>query len=99
MGHVNRHATRIDVRVVPGASRTTVIGMRSGRLLVRVTSAPVDGAANVALVRVVAKRLRVGSGSIRVVAGLTSKLKVIEVDGLPLAEALRRLGIAPASLE
>ena len=89
---MRRMDTRIDVRVVPRASRATVVGMRGGRLLVRVTAAPVGGAANEALVRVVAKRLHVAAGALRVVSGLTSKLKVIEVDGLDEAEALRRLG-------
>ena len=90
-------STRIAVRLVPRASRETVVGMRMGVLLVRVTAAPVEGAANAALVRLVAKRLHVASGTVRIVSGLTSKAKVIEVEGLAEAEAMRRLGVTPAA--
>ena len=91
--------TRIPVRIVTRASRAAVVGMRSGMLLVRVTAAPVDGAANLALIRLVAKRLRVAHTSVRIVSGKTSKVKLIEVDGLDLEEALRRLGVAPALVD
>ncbi len=87
-------SARIDVRVVPRASREAVVGMRSGRLLVCVTAAPVEGAANEALVRLVAKRLHVAARAVRVVSGLTSKLKVIAVEGLDQAETMRRLGVS-----
>ena len=93
---------RIPVRIVARASRETIVGMRSGVLLVRVTAAPVDGAANVALLRVVAKHLHVPSGAVRLVSGRASKLKLIEVAGLDDAEAMRRFGVAadaPADLE
>ena len=82
------------MRIVTRASRSTVVGMRGGMLLVRVTAAPVDGAANLALVRVVAKHLRVAYSSVRLVSGKTSKVKVIEVDSLDLEETMRRLGVA-----
>ena len=82
---------RLSVRIVPRASRDVVIGMRGGALLVRVTAAPVDGAANEALLRLLARRLHLGKGSFRIVTGKTSKLKVIEIAGLDEPELLRRL--------
>ncbi len=88
----SRDATRISVRIVARASRETVVGMRAGFLLVRVTAAPVDGAANAALIRVVAKHLRVGHSAVRLVSGHGSKVKVLEVEGLDEAEVARRLG-------
>jgi hypothetical protein len=89
-------STRLAVRIVPRASREVVVGMRGGVLLVRVTAAPVEGAANAALLRLVAKRLHVAGRAVRIVSGLTSKVKVIEVEGLAEAETLRRLGVPPA---
>ncbi len=71
--------------------------MRGGALLVRVTAAPVEGAANEALVRLGGERRRVARGAGRIVSGLTSKLKVIEVEGLAEAEVLRRLGASPVA--
>src|SRR3990172_173214 len=89
---------RIAVRIVPRASRETVVGMRGGALLVRVTAAPGGGGANEAPLRLVAKRLRVARGTVQIVSGLTSKVKVIEVDGLAEAEVRRRLGAAPPEM-
>lgn len=84
-------STRLSVRIVPRASRDVVVGMRSGALLVRVTAPPVDGAANEALIRVLARRLGLAKGALRIASGRTSKLKVVEVAGMDEAELLRRL--------
>lgn len=83
---------RIALRVVPRASRDVVVGMRMGTLLVRVTAAPVDGAANEAVTRVLSKRLGVATRAVRIVGGQTSKSKVVEVEGLDVAEVWRRVG-------
>ena len=87
----------LSVRIVPRASRDVVVGMRGGALLVRVTAAPVDGAANEALVRLLARRLHLGKGAFKIVAGRTSKLKVIEVVGMEEPELMRRLVSPPAA--
>ncbi len=79
------------VRVQPRASRTELAGERDGRLLIRVTAPPADGKANAAVRALLAKRLRVPRGSIRIAAGQTGRDKRITVDGLTTAEALRRL--------
>lgn len=83
---------RLSLRVVPRASRDIVVGMRMGALLVRVTAAPVEGAANEAVTRVLAKRLGVASGAVRIVGGQTSKSKVVEIEGLAVAEVWRLVG-------
>ena len=82
---------RLSVRIVARASRDVVVGMRAGALLVRVTAAPVDGAANEALIRVLARRLHLAKGAVRIATGRTSKLKGVEFEGLDEAELLRRL--------
>ena len=73
---------RICLYVQPGASKTQIAGMHDGLTKVRVAAAPVDGAANQALVEFVAKRLRIPKSRIRVVSGLTSRRKVLEIDGV-----------------
>jgi uncharacterized protein YggU (UPF0235/DUF167 family) len=47
---------------------------------VRVQAPPVDGAANAALVRLVASAVEVPPSSVRVVSGLTSRRKLLEID-------------------
>lgn len=88
---------RLTVRIVPRASRDVVVGMRAGALLVRVTAPPVDGAANEALVRVLARRIGVPKGALRIATGRTSKLKVMEIAGLDEAEFHRRLSSIAAA--
>ena len=90
--------TRISVRIVPRASRDVVVGMRGGALLVRVMAAPVDGAANEALIRLLARRLHLAKGALRIVTGRTSKLKVVAIEGVDEAEVLRRIA-APVFAE
>ncbi|MDP6582516.1 MAG: DUF167 domain-containing protein [Vicinamibacterales bacterium] len=80
------------VRVIPRSSRTRVAEIREGRLLVRLTAPPVDGAANEALVRVLAKTLEVPRRAVRVVSGERARHKSVLVDGLTAEEFLARLG-------
>ncbi|HUF46741.1 MAG TPA: DUF167 family protein [Vicinamibacterales bacterium] len=77
-----RTGARFDVRVVPRGARTAIEGLRDGSLLVRVTAPPVEGAANDAVVAVVAAALGVARRDLHVVAGATSRRKTLEVAGL-----------------
>jgi uncharacterized protein len=84
---------RITVRLTPRAARAELGALRDGVLHVRVTAPPVDGAANAALLRLLAKRLRLARSSIRLVSGETARRKVIEVDGLTAEDLWARLGV------
>ena len=75
-------AERIEVRLQPRAPRDEIVGQRGGRLVVRVTAPPVDDRANVALCRLIAKRAGVARSRVRVVTGLRSRDKVVEISGL-----------------
>ena len=86
---------RLDIRVVPRASRSAVDGQRDGRIVVRVTAPPVDGAATAAAVSVLAQALDVAPTTIRVVAGHTSRNKTVTVGGLRAADVFARLAIGP----
>lgn len=73
------------VRLIPRASRTAIAGVREGVLHVRVTAAPVNGAANRALLDLLGKTLRVGPTSIRIESGGTSARKRLSVPNETLA--------------
>jgi len=75
------------VRLIPRAARSAVAGVREGALLVRVTAAPVNGAANKALLDVLSATLKVPKTSIRLESGATSPRKRLSVP----KEALGRL--------
>lgn len=81
-------SARIAVRLAPRASRDTIGAMIAGELVVRVTAPPLDGRANEALTRLLAKRLHVGRRSVKIVSGQHSRRKVVQVDGMT-EEAVR----------
>ena len=83
---------RLSVRLTPRASREEIAGFEGETLRVRVTAPPVAGRANRALVRLLAKRLGVPRGAVRVVTGQTSRRKVVAIAGLDATELRRRLG-------
>jgi uncharacterized protein YggU (UPF0235/DUF167 family) len=47
----------IDIRVIPRAGRSEIAGTRAGSLLIRLAAAPVDGAANLELIALLARAL------------------------------------------
>lgn len=72
----------IAVRLQSRARANEIVGERAGALLVRVTAPPVDGRANDALRRLVAKRARVGVQRVSIVRGAATRQKVVRVEGL-----------------
>jgi uncharacterized protein len=79
---------RFDVRVQPRASRNEVVGEHDGALRVRLAAPPVDGAANEALVDLLAEVLRVAKRDVKIVRGAASRRKVVEVDGVTAEQVL-----------
>lgn len=70
---------RITVHVSPNAKTAQVVQLKEGEYKVRVNAKPVDGAANIRLIEILAEHFNVSFGSIRILSGATSKDKVIEV--------------------
>jgi hypothetical protein len=96
----------LAVRLTPRASRNAIEGFvrdADGRgeetLQVRVTAPPIEGRANAALVRLLARELGVPPSSVRVAAGSRGRRKRIEVTGTDDAEVRRRLARASARAE
>ena len=85
-------ACRIAVKAVPRASRDEVAGWVGDELKVRIRAPALEGRANEALCGHLAAELGLRPGAVRIVAGGKSRHKVVEVEGLELAEARRRLG-------
>jgi len=92
------HGAVLTVRVTPRAGRTLVSGVSpDGTLLVRVAAAPVDGAANQAVIDEVADLLAVPRRIIRIRSGERSRTKRLEFAGHAAAELNGRLDAALAS--
>ena len=85
---------RVAIRVRPGASRTRVGGAYGERLVVVVGARAVDGAATEAALDAVAKAFGVRRRAVTLVAGATSRDKVVQIelaDDAAAAEAQTRL--------
>jgi uncharacterized protein YggU (UPF0235/DUF167 family) len=81
------------VRLTPRASRTELAGDRDGVLLARVTAPPVDGRANDALCRLIARAAGVAPGRVGVVRGHAAREKVVRVEGIEPAALRAALGL------
>ncbi len=79
------------MRVIPGAGKPRVLGRYGEAWKVRVSAAPERGKANVATLELLAESLGVAPSDLRLVAGHGSRDKTVEISGLTLAEAERRL--------
>lgn len=79
------------VRVVPRASRNEIVGVQGDALKVKLTAPPVEGRANEALIAFLAQRLSVRKSQVEIVAGATSRRKMIRVIGLSPQEVGERL--------
>jgi hypothetical protein len=72
-------AMLIRVRVQARARKAEVEAMPGGRLKVRVTAPAHEGKANQALVMVLARHFGVSKSRVRIVAGLASRSKLVEI--------------------
>jgi uncharacterized protein (TIGR00251 family) len=82
-------AAEIRVRLRPRGRGDELLGMRDGVVQARVCAPPVDGKANEALCRMIAKSAGVAPSKVSVVRGKKSRDKVVRVESLDDA-ALRR---------
>ena len=73
---------RFGVRLTPRAATTDIDGVTDGALRVRVSAPPVDGAANEALLRLLADRLGIPRRDVRLAGGESARQKVVAVDGV-----------------
>lgn len=87
----------LRVRVTPRGGRDAVTGYRreDGVLLLRVAAPPVDGAANRAVLELVAKALGVKRGQVSLQSGDTGREKRIAVSGITETELAQRLSALP----
>lgn len=83
-------SVRFTVHVQPRASRTEVAGVHGDALRIRLSAPPVDGAANAALVEFLADTFAIPRRAVRILAGDTSRAKLVELDGVT-PDAVKRL--------
>ncbi|WP_429912402.1 DUF167 domain-containing protein [Glycocaulis sp.] len=90
----------LRLRVTPNASRDTIEGVEIradglAHLKIRVRAVPDKGAANMAVLKLLAKTLGVPKSALELVSGHTARIKTVRIAGLSRSEAVERL--APPS--
>lgn len=81
----------LNVRVMPRSGRAGIAGTRGDALLVRLSAAPVDGAANAELIRILAETFERPRSAVTITSGERARLKRVFVAGVGLEEARSRL--------
>ena len=83
----------LTIRLQPRARRNAIGEEHDGVLRVSVAAAPVEGLANAALCKLIAKRAGVARGRVSVIRGERSREKVLRVEGLASEDLRRALGL------
>ena len=86
----------LTIRLQPRAKRNAILEECDGVLRVSVAAAPVDGLANAALCKLLAKRAGIARGRVSVVRGERSREKVVRFAELSSDELRSALGLGPA---
>ncbi len=86
----------VSVRVHPGARRSAVSGIHGSTVKISLTTPPVDGRANEALIAFVAELLGIPRGRVSLVAGMTGRAKMLRITGKNAAEV--RAALFPVAI-
>jgi len=90
---------RLSLRVSPGARKSAVVGRYGERWKIRVAAPAESGKANEALIELLGQTLGVARSQLRVVAGASSRDKIVEVTGIDAEESGRLLGVSAGENE
>ncbi|MAT92485.1 MAG: hypothetical protein CME59_07780 [Halioglobus sp.] len=82
---------RLETKVVPGASRSEIVGWLGNSLKIRVAAAPEKGKANKAVIKLLSNRLGLNEDRISIVHGASSQRKVLEISGISEQQLLEVL--------
>ena len=89
--HETSTGVSFAVKVHPRAKKDAITGELGDSVKLSLTSPPVEGKANEACIEFFAKLLRVPRSSVSIASGLTSRNKVIRVDGVTSEYVQERL--------
>jgi len=75
-----------DIQVIPYASRMQLVGVQDGVLKIKVTAPPVEGAANEACIKLLAKELGLKKSQMEISSGAKSRKKTVMIKDISKAE-------------
>jgi uncharacterized protein (TIGR00251 family) len=83
--------TRFQVKIKTRAKRPGIYGRIGDAIKIDVAAPPIDGRANLEVVRLIADAAGVPRSQVHIVMGETNTLKLIEIEGVETEEFLRRI--------
>lgn len=83
--------TRLTLKIRAGARKTAFVGRVGDVWKLQVAAPPVDGKANDAIVRFMAKLTGRPANAVRIVTGFTSTMKTVEIEGVDARELDRAI--------
>ena len=72
-------ATIFTAHIIPRSSINKIIGFKNGSLKIKITTPPIDGAANKAIINIISKEFNIAKQHVSIVRGFTSRHKTIEI--------------------
>ena len=92
MEWLNEKANGLNVRlrIIPRASKNEIQGVHDGALKVRLTSPPIDGKANQALIKFMSKTLSISKTQIELIQGQAGRLKIVRITGISKRVLIRK---------
>ena len=73
---------KMMIHITPNASRNEIVGRNiSGEYKIKIQSPLVDDAANKNLIKFIARTVGVSKSKVRIISGIKSRNKIIEIDG------------------
>jgi hypothetical protein len=92
--HAVTAGVRLAVQVMPNAKKNEVVGPFDGMLKIRLQAQPIEGKANEALIRYLARMLAISKSAVSITHGHTGKRKIVEIKTALDAAAVRRALLA-----
>ena len=89
----------LKIHLQPRAAHTRIVGRHGEMLKVQVHAPAVDGAANAALIGLLAETFAVPRRAVRIVRGATNRDKFVEIEGVARAQVDHVLGIVRACID
>ncbi len=87
----SKNGLTFDIQVTPRAKRAGIAGQQDEALKVKVTAPPVEGAANDACIKLLAKELGLKKGQIGILTGQTSRRKTILIKEITKDELEKKI--------
>jgi uncharacterized protein (TIGR00251 family) len=87
----SKNGLTFDIHIIPHASRTEIVGTQEGALKIKVTAPPVEGAANEACIKLLAKELGLKKSRMEISSGTKSRKKTVMIKDISKTELETKL--------